>query len=90
MVVLRHLHNVDGVVARERAILPARDLQVTRIDVFSSSRSSALCTFVFFRHPRRAIDDGVANDDLLWLSIAIRKVLVALGVTNRLLFMLET
>ena len=63
MVVLRHLHNVDGVVARERVILAAGDLQVTRIDVVvSSSALSSIATFV------ASVIDGVSNDDLLWLA----------------------
>ena len=52
-----------------------------------------ICTIiiVFFRLlPSRGTEDGVANDDLLLLLIAIRKVLAVLGVGNRLLLMLET
>ena len=93
MVAFRHLHDADGVVARERVILAA-DGEVARERVVFAvgdlSVPLAPPHFLLLSPPSsRCTDDGVANNDLLWLLFVIMKVLAVLGVGKKLFLLLN-
>ena len=64
MVAFRHLHDADGVVARQRVVFAVGDLSVPL----------APPHFLLLSPPSsRCTDDGVANNDLLWLLFVINE-----------------